>query len=184
MTIYELYIDSLDATKLFFPVQAEWDKFVRIVDEKITNGISAADEWDEFIVLQKEPQKSVDFYDIEDFGLCILNQKSYDLISSLLNDTIEVLKLKSDVEDFYLLNVIEETNCFNKEESDVDFLNSGVVMEYRVLSFIPQKIRCPIFRIPELPYTVFVTDEILQIYLVHQLTGLSIDLKENIWEGF
>jgi hypothetical protein len=181
MTVYELSIDSLDATELIFPIREEKEKFVRLVEDKISNGISVKEEWGDFLVLKREPRLKVDFYDVNDSGVTILNTKAYNLISPLLNDSVEVLKLLSDNEDFYLLNVITVTDCFDKENADFSALPSGQIIDVNSFSFCPEKIKCPIFRIPELPYMTLITDDILQIYYLHNLKGLEFTDKEDLW---
>ncbi len=102
MIIYELSVDSIDATELLFPIPKEKELLLELIEDKISNGISVKNEWKEFIVLKREPKIDVDFYDIDDMGVCIFNQKAYDLLGPMFDESIEVLPLKSDDQNYYL----------------------------------------------------------------------------------
>lgn len=69
MDIYELSIDDLDKSKLFFPILGQEELLLELAENKITNGISVKNSWDDFVFLKKEPQIDADFYDIQDSGL-------------------------------------------------------------------------------------------------------------------
>ncbi|MWP49045.1 MULTISPECIES: hypothetical protein [unclassified Gilliamella] len=66
MTIYELSIDGDNATSLDFPIQDEQEQFLLLAEEKITNNLSVKAQWQEFLVLKKEPKIDMDFNDICD----------------------------------------------------------------------------------------------------------------------
>lgn len=180
MTVYELSIDDLDATPLIFPIPEEREKFKRLAEEKITNGISVKDEWEEFLVLKREPKQDRDFYDIDDLGVFIVSGKAFDLISPILDESVELLKLKSDDGDLYLLNVVETTDCFDKDNADCIVFPTGGIVSFSMLSFSPDKIRRPVFRISELPYRTLITEDILQIYYLNGLSGLNLTDEEYV----
>lgn len=180
MIIYELSIDGNNATQLEFPLQEEQDKFLLLAEEKITNFLSVKGEWEEFMVLKKEPKIDMDFYDIMDIGVYIVNQRVYELLLPLLDETVEILKLRSDDSDYYLLNIIHTTDCLDKENSEYTALPGGQIMEYDFLCIDPQKITCPIFRIPELPYTVLITEQIIELFYLNQLKGLHLTDAEYV----
>lgn len=50
MDIYELSVDSSDASELLFPIPEQKERFLLLIDEKISNGLSVKGEWEEFLV--------------------------------------------------------------------------------------------------------------------------------------
>lgn len=183
MVIYELSVDSSDASELQFPISEQKEKLLELIDEKISNGISVKDEWDDFLILNSEPKVDMDFYDIDDVGVCILNQKTYKLFSSMFDDSIELLPLKSDDQIIYILNVIQTTDCLNKDQSVYTFLESGQIMEFEKLTFFSEKITCPFFRIPEMPFVTLISEKVLEAFYANDLRGLNLSEDEFIGEG-
>lgn len=49
MDIYELSIDDLDKSKLFFPILGQEELLLELAENKITNGISVKNSWDDFV---------------------------------------------------------------------------------------------------------------------------------------
>ncbi|MWP49541.1 MULTISPECIES: DUF1629 domain-containing protein [unclassified Gilliamella] len=184
MTIYELSIDGDNATSLDFPIQDEQEQFLLLAEEKITNNLSVKAQWQEFLVLKKEPKIDMDFNDINDMGVYIISPRAYELLYPLFDDSVEVLPLKSDDGTYFLLNIIQTTDCLDKENSVYTALPGGQILEYENLSIDPQKITCPLFRIPELPYTVLITDQIQDIFYLHQLKGLHFTENEFVTSDF
>lgn len=184
MTIYELSIDDLNMSRLFFPLKRQEELFLELAEEKISNGISVKDNWEDFIILKKEPEIDADFYDVQDSGVVILSPLAYKLISPLLNNTVETLKLRSDDGDYYLLNVIETTDCLDRNNSVCTYVGENQIMDYKELSFNSNRIKCPIFRIPELPYMTLITDQIMELYYSNELVGLNLSDTEFIWSEY
>ena len=90
------------------------------------------------MVLKKEPKIDMDFYDIMDIGVYIVNQRVYELLLPLLDETVEIL-IRSDDSDYYLLNIILSTDCLDKENSEYTALPSGQIMEYNFFVLIHKK---------------------------------------------
>lgn len=184
MLVYELSINDLDASQLFFPIEGQEERLLELAENKITNGISVKDDWNDFIVLKNEPQIDTDFHDVKDAGIVILSPMAYMLISPLLDTSIETLKLRSDDGDYYLINVTETTDCLDRGNSVCRYVSEDQIIDYQELAFYSKKIKCPIFRIPELPYTTFITDKIMEIYYSNRLKGLNLSDNEFVWSEF
>ncbi|WP_128330636.1 imm11 family protein [Apibacter sp. HY039] len=182
MKIYELAIDDNNATQLEFPLEEERELFLILAKEKVSNFTSVTNDWEEFLLLKKEPKIDVDFYDIEDIGVCIVSQRAYELLLPILDNSVEILKFKSDEEDFFLLNVVLTTDCLDKENSVFTALPSGQIMEFQELFVYSDKINCPIFRIPELPFHLLITDQIMEVYYSNQLKGITLTDEEFVAE--
>lgn len=180
MDIYELSIDSNDASELVFPVPEQKAKLLEIVEKKVSNGLSAKNEWEEFLVLKREPKVDTDFCDIDDMGICILNEWTYKMLSPAFNQSVELLPLKSDDQTYYLVNVIETTDCLDRNNSDYTALGVNQIMSYNELSFHTDKITCPFFRIPELPFTILITGDVVELYHSQGLKGLNVSENEYV----
>ncbi|SCB90337.1 hypothetical protein [Gilliamella intestini] len=68
----------------------------------------------------------MDFNDINDVGVHIITPRAYELLQPLFDDSVEVLPLKSNDGTYFLLNIIQTTDCLDQENSVCKVLPFGV----------------------------------------------------------
>ena len=117
-------------------------------------------------------------------GSITISQKAYLALSSILDNhpNLEILPCESEDGPFYLLNIWNEVDCFDRVNSiytpdngNPDFI--GTIKSY---SLHAQEIQQNhIFRIPEAMSAIFVSD--LFVKLVHENNLIGLDLVDPIW---
>ena len=86
-----------------------------------------------------------------------------------------MLPFINDEKEYFLLHLFKTTNCLNKESSVFELHENGIIADYESLVFDYDAIKTPIFRIPELPYTLFVTGDFKHYYDELGLKGIDFD---------
>jgi hypothetical protein len=94
-----------------------------------------------------------------------------------------LLPFETDAGRYYVLNVLNFIDCLDKEASKFSATRDGTIVSYSLLEFNEDMIGANIiFKIPQKPYTTFVTDEFQDICENEHLRGLMFDPDSNlIW---
>lgn len=109
----------------------------------------------------------------------VINENSYNLLKKYIPlDSVEYLNIKiENNQNLYLMNVLNiNTEIFNEKKSKIDYYKTGTIRE--VIKYVFNDIETipVIFRIPQSPCEIFVSDEFVKIVKDNNLTG--IDFKE------
>lgn len=185
MRIYHFYPDGEKAVSL---VPADLDYFEEhFVGKRMTSTWKPPT----FEVLRKS-RPLRDF--ISWFGSAmILTSKAKSAIEQLITPHVEFLpfvELKGH--KLYAVNVIEVLDCLNRKASHVTFSSddSTRVIHIEKFAFIPQRLKkVPIFKVPERPQAIFVSEEFAQVVVKAKLKGAGFDNPEDIryvkspWNG-
>jgi hypothetical protein len=90
------------------------------------------------------------------------------------------------------VNVVEVLDCLDRKASNVTFSPDGPtrVIHVEKFVFIPRRLRkVPIFKVPEWPGAIFVSEEFAQVVVEAKLKGAGFDNPEDIryvksqWDG-
>lgn len=184
MIIWELSFAE-DITTYILPNKKEEEEFLKFEDEIFDIASSASTLWSPFMIMKKEQKKDVDITELEDIGYTIINEKCKDLILPLFKTgEIEFLEFQTeiDADKFYLLNIIGLIKGVLDQDS-VHLLKTSmdINVDIKEINFIEKNINKPIFKIEELPHSVFVTDEFVNIYEENGLTGLIFNDDNIFW---
>ncbi|OPH60462.1 hypothetical protein BC351_18410 [Paenibacillus ferrarius] len=151
-----------------------------IVDK--IDGKPLIQEWSPIeLKLFDEPQKLRS--DIPYFvGAPVFSKKAVELLGSLINNSVEILPIKFDREEYYIINVVNLLNCIDFEKSEVVKFRSGRIMKFKKYEFIADVVSNEhIFKIAEMPqHSVFVSEEFRNVVLASNLSGI---LFEEVWSN-
>lgn len=161
-------------------IEEDLELFQLLFDNEFDNFLPALTKWEE-ISLQKTEQKvDCDFCQIEEFDCILVNEKTKKFLSSFLSFCdIEFLPCKTENGYYYILHItnlikdsiIEEDSEFEKTEQGSIINVTNLVLEYELVE------NKPLFKIKELPYIVFMSDDFEEFCMQQGLTG--IDFSEN-----
>ena len=104
-------------------------------------------------------------------------------LENLFNDKIELLPIETDAGWYYAVNVLNYVDCLDKEKSVYEATENNIIVDYSILEFNEDKLRDhAIFKIPQLPYCIFISDDIQDQCEENYLRGLAFDTESNlIW---
>lgn len=106
----------------------------------------------------------------------VINENSYNLLKTYIPlDSVEYLTVKMEnSQNLYLMNVLNiNTKIFNEKKSKIDYYKTGTIRE--IIKYIFNDIgTIPIiFKIPQSPCDIFVSDEFVKIVKDNDLTGID-----------
>jgi hypothetical protein len=173
-------------TKYRLPCKEEEQSFLELEDKCIDIASSVFEMWKPFILMKSEQKKDTDISEIEETNCIIVNQKTKDAFSPLLEKgEIELLPFLTEIglDKFYLLNIIGLIeNALDESETDIEKDRLGVVTNIDYIRFKPEAIEGKsIFKIKELPYVIFVSDKLKNICDKNNITGLSFEEDDIFW---
>lgn len=133
-------------------------------------------------MLRTEPKKHPDFFEIEDTDVIAISQNAVDALQPFLKK-IELLLIITDAGNYYAMNVLCFVDCIEKNKSEYVSTSDGTIVTYTSLEFDKNKVKgYSIFRIPQLPYKIFVSSDIEDICEQEELKGLEFDPEANmVW---
>jgi hypothetical protein len=182
MTIWELETDSGFTA---FPFSLEEDRafFHKLIESHFTDLKPASGIWYPIYLQRDFPMKLPDFFEIDNTGIIAISQTALKQLNVFFNNKIELLPVETDAGKYYVLNVLNFVDCLDKESSKFSAARNGTIVSYTLLEFSKEKIgNNVIFRIPELPYKTFITDDFQDICEQENLQGLLFDPEMNlIW---
>lgn len=183
MKIWELNTLEIGLTTFYLPEKGAVERFTDWVEKASDATQSIAGQWESFVLLKEEQRIDPDFFDLYDTGSLIVSlDAAATLKLSLPEDDYELLPLVNDEEKYFLFNLLKFTDCLNKEESIYESFENGIIASYETLIFDSEKIRdIPVFKIPELPYTLFVTHVFEYLCDIQELKGLDFSEDEVLF---
>lgn len=180
MAIWTVETDT-DFTSFYFPLEDEKIFFIDLVKNYFEESKPVKENWHHIHMLRDEPMKHPDFFEIDGTDVIAISQKAVDSIHSFLNDTLELLPIETDAGRYYALNVLDIVDCLNKEDSEFVVTKNGVIVNYSLLEFDEEKLGdSAFFKIPELPYCIFISDDIEGLCEENYLQGLVFDTESNL----
>jgi hypothetical protein len=180
MAVWQLETD-IDFTTFVFKLQEDELFFKNLVEDKFDNSLPIAAIWRPLYLIRDEPKKMPDFFDISNTGVIAVSEQALSKLESQINSGIEFLPLETDAGKFFAINVLKVIDCLDKERSKFTATQAGIIINYSFLEFDSEKINGNmIFKIPELPYTVLVTQDLQDICDEEYLQGLSFDSESNL----
>jgi len=180
MAVWRLESDT-NFTEFSFPLEEDQNFFRQLVKESFDEAKPLSSKWRPLHLLRGEPRKHPDFFEIDDTGVIAVSSKSLHFLRDFLNAKIETLPIETDAGRYYALNVLNFVDCLNKRDSDCVATKEGLIVNYSLLEFDPEKLgHHSIFKIPELPYQTFVSDDIQEQCEEENLQGLLFDAEVNL----
>ncbi len=157
--------------------------------KKIDNWVPLSIEW------YNDGRRNLDRYKDPDISYIsgpsnlIVSPRTYELIVSAVSDVAELLPLSFDDETWYLLNVFNQVNALDKENSRYKIYSTGEVGWLIKPAFSPRKVpHNKLFKIPEDPAKIYFAEHYLDdsknnfknIIEKNNLFGIEFF---NIWEN-
>lgn len=163
-------------TEYYFPIQEEEEEFNELLDGYFYKGKPVAELWRSKIMLRGILKKSTDFFEILDTGLLAVGGNVYENFKEN-SQNIEFLPLETDTGIFYIANVIEFTDCLDKENSVYKLSKTGRISSYEVLELNEDLLgELMFFKIPELPHRLFCTESLYRLCISKGYRGLDFSL--------
>ena len=180
MAIWTLETDS-DFTGFCFPIEDDKIWFEKLVKEYFEESKPVSGVWRTLYMLRGEPMKQADFFSIGESDVIAMSQKALERLAVFLKDKIELLPVETDAGRYYALNVLNFVDCLDKQESEYKSTKGGSIVAYSLLEFDEEKLGDNyIFKIPEMPYQTFITDEMQEQIEREQISGLLFDKDINL----
>lgn len=182
MAIWTLDTDS-DFTQFYFPIKEDKTLFHDLVKNYFEECKAVSEKWKQLLMMRGEPMKHPDFFSIDETDVIAISQNAVESLKEFLGYKIELLPIKTDSGMYYALNVLNFVDCLNNSESEFQSTKGGVIVSYSLLEFDEEKLgKNKIFKIPEIPYQIFITHSIQEQYDREDFRGLMFDKNSNlIW---
>lgn len=159
----------------FLPVdKADWHQVVKQFRQRL--GAKVGDKWQprHGTLYKKKDRRLGNF--LHSSNGPILDQKAAQLFQAKVAESIELLPLKTDHRDFYLLHVLDIVDCIDYERSEIAYYEStgrlaGIVKYVFKKELIEGK---PIFMLPEdgMP-NIYISDEFKKAIEDNGLEGVK-----------
>ncbi len=175
MKVWELNITDIDYTSFYLPEDNKTEELQAVIEKIHSNEFSCKD-WKPPVLLKQEQRIDPDFFDLSDLGVTIISSKVKEVLEAIFSDNTdyELLPFICEEDTCYLFRLKKTIDCLEKEESFFDALPSGQILSYENLVFNTEKIDgVPIFKIPELPFTLFTTHAFKYFYDKAGLKGID-----------
>jgi len=181
MKVWELSTLEIGYSPYHLPEEDKVESFIQLMDKINDEAKRVDEEWEPLILLKSEQCIDPDFFDLLDTGALIVSKQGCVLFQMFFNESeVELLPFLNDENEFFLIHLIKSVDCLDKENSIFEALDNGIISDYDSLAFDYDKIKKePVFRIPELPYTIFVTSDFKYHYDELGLKGIDFD-DENL----
>lgn len=156
-----------------------------IEEIKSYDGRIKAKSWNDMQVTRMEPEKKLKLSNAPGFyaHIPVFDKKSIETLHNFLDETIEVLKLKCEDGDYYLINILNVLDCIDYEKSIFKTFKD----EKRIMRFIKYHFKkdCidgyDLFKIKDEPLgNPFVTDAFRSAVIDAKLTGFKFKL---VWDS-
>ncbi|MEO6329420.1 MAG: DUF1629 domain-containing protein [Ginsengibacter sp.] len=180
MSVWSL-ITASNYTTFYFPLQEDKVFFHEIVKNYFEKSKKAEQNWRPLYMLRGEPMKHPDFFEIDNTDIVAISQKAVDSLLPFLNKQIELLQIETDAGRYYALNVLNFVDCLDQEKSVYTATKDGTIVSYSSLEFDKSKLGSnAIFKISQLPYMTFCSDDIQEQCEELNLPGLVFDIETNL----
>ena len=177
MKIWELSLEEIGLTSFYLPEDGAQKGFEALMDNLYEDNKPIIEKWEPFVLLKEEQKVDPDFFDLYDTGSLIVSLDAAAVLAlSMPDNDYEMLPFMNDEDTYVLINHLKYTDCLNKKDSVYETFDNGLISDYKTLLFDSEMaFETPFFRIPELPYTIFVTHIFKYFYDTQGLKGLIFD---------
>lgn len=178
MKIWEMNSDANNYDNFTLCNESDWDKLM--VYE--FDGKCIKDTWIEFCVKEIESIRKGDKPSL--FGsIPVFSHRAVEVLKEYLDNGTEILPLRYDKGEYFVINVINVKECIDFEKSEIKrFKSSDKIMRFKKYVFKEEAIKNEhIFKISEFSKGgVFVSDKFRNEVLRHQLQGF---LFKEVWDS-
>lgn len=109
----------------------------------------------------------------------VLSRHAVDALGELLKGDAELLKLDYPKGEYFLLNVTRFVDAFDEKKSKYKQFSNGGISEISGIYFHEEKLGGhPIFRIPQFPVQIYVTEPFVHRAQQAELVGIGF---EQVW---
>ncbi|MDR2916367.1 MAG: hypothetical protein LBV74_16325 [Tannerella sp.] len=179
MKVWELNTTDLHFSPFILPEDGKKDFFIQFMEDINDDLTPRKKMWKPLVILKSEQRIDSDFIDLYDTGAIIVNSKGKDLLTSLSlldEDSYELLPFLNDEDEYYLFNLLRFTDALDKDISVYEEFMPGKISNIELLAFDYNKIaHVPVFKVPELPYSIFITQTFRTYYDEMNLKGLNFE---------
>lgn len=180
MAVWTLETES-SHTEFKFAIEEDKNFFLELVKNYFEESKPAQEHWRILYMVRDEPMKHPDFFEIEHTDVIAISQKAVDDLKDFLQHKVELLPIETDAGRYYAINVLDIVDCLNREESDFTATKNGIIVSFSSLEFSKEKLQNhSIFKIPELPYQTFISDDIQELCEEKYLRGLIFNTESNL----
>jgi len=109
----------------------------------------------------------------------VFSRHAVDALGELLKGNAELLKLDYRKGDYFILNVTRFVDAFDEKKSKYKCFSNGGISGIDRIYFHEEKLgRHPIFRIPQFPVQIYVTERFVRRAQEAELVGIEF---EQVW---
>ena len=140
--------------------------------------------WVPIKIKRMEPEKGLELGDAPGFTFPVLSRKALDILSPIISESSEVLKLITDDGEYYGINVTAVLNVIDYSKSEYRTYSDGKrIMAFKKYAFVKKSelINHNIFKITDEPTRrAFVSDKFKTMVEENKLTGFKFKL---VWDS-
>lgn len=151
----------------------------------VIRGLPAADEWSPPAVATLEMSLDGETLPIPDFPVfttsAAFSRRAVDALLDLLVENGEILPLECDEGDFFVFNLTRELDALDERASELRRFGKGGRGRVKQIvrhAFAPERVTASIFRIPQKPLRVYVTQQFVDRVELAGLTGFRFS---HVW---
>lgn len=175
------FVASSGFSEFYFPINDQRKLFKQQVAEYFKNGYSLMEMWKPLGLLRKKSKKFPDFFEIDNSGVIAISQTALEESNHFFNDDIELLPLRTDAGEYFAINILKFIDCFNKEISNCKLNEFNTITSYKFIELYEERLEgVHFFKIPELPFTNLVVNDVLEFYEKKAFLGLEFDENVNL----
>ncbi len=114
-------------------------------------------------------------------AILVFSPRAVNILRGMLEENGEILPLSCNEGEYYAFNVTTFVDALDESNSEVKRFKDGGIMRVLRYVFFPDKLRgASIFKIPQFPRQVFVTDKFRKVVIDNKLLGFEF---VDLWEG-
>jgi len=183
MKIWELTTSEIGLTSFYLPESGAEENYINFIDDNYYKNKSLTNQWGHFLLKKEEQRVDPDFFDLYDTGSFVVSVDAAALIMLAISEQdFELLPFQSEDKDYLLFNLYNPSDFLIKEKSLYKTFANGIISNYDRLVFDSERVlKTPLFKISELPYTVFVTNVFEHFYNKQNLKGLDFNESSVIF---
>lgn len=148
------------------------------------DGRSKKDSWIPMKVKRMETEKGLELGDAPGFTMPVFSKKALDVLTPIINDSVEILELILENGEYYGINVTAVLNVIDYSKSKYRTFSDGKrIMAFQKYAFIMKSelMNHEIFKIVDEPTRrAFVTDKLKKFVEDNNLAGFKFKL---VWDS-
>jgi len=184
MKIWMFSIDSFNHSTYNLPNAKDREFFDKICVPEIIKGKSLEEFWKPIVFMKKRQRRHTDFTMIEDTGM-VMSQKAVEALTPLIQDSVEILPLKTMAKaPFFFVNILESLDALDEEKTVFQYsCVSKTKIGIKKFVFDPEKVFDKhIFKIKGFWFNTFISDEFRQVCKKNDLQGIDFKRDKLLWK--